>query len=147
MTVFRRMTGVEKGRPEVVLEYSEDLNGPWKEYQFLAKPGNMSAAPLFVAPHQPRLDWQMWFASLGTYHDNPWLVSLTYRLLQGKRFWFMILCQHETQPTKLAIIAFVYTYSGEPSVIKLLDSSKAPKTPPKFIRASLYHYTFTKPSR
>jgi hypothetical protein len=81
--LFRRMTGVEKGRPEVVLEYGDSLDGPWKEYSFLYKPGNISAGPVFVAPHQPRLDWQMWFASLGTYHDNPWLVSLTYRLLQG----------------------------------------------------------------
>ncbi|XP_021963307.1 lipase maturation factor 2 [Folsomia candida] len=115
--LFRKMTGVTSGRPEVVLEYADDLNGPWKEYEFLYKPGNVSAAPLFVAPHQPRLDWQMWFASLSTYHDNPWLVSLTYRLLQGEK-----------------------------SVIKLLDVSKAPKTVPKYIRASAYHYTFTKPS-
>lgn len=46
--LFRRMTGVEKGRPEVILEYSDDVNGPWKEYQFLYKPGNVSAAPLFI---------------------------------------------------------------------------------------------------
>jgi len=44
--LFRRMTGVG-GRPEVILEYSDDVNGPWKEYQFLYKPGNTSAAPVF----------------------------------------------------------------------------------------------------
>ena len=38
-----------------------------------------------IAPHQPRLDWQMWFAALGSYQNNPWLVHLVYRLLIGQR--------------------------------------------------------------
>jgi len=113
--LFRRMT--EKGRPEVILEYANNLNGPWKEFNFLYKPGQVSAAPTFVFPHQPRLDWQLWFAALGTYHDNPWLVSLAYRLLQG-----------------------------ESSVRELLDFSMNPSKPPKYVRASLYHYAFTKAS-
>jgi len=37
------------------------------------------------APHQPRLDWQMWFAALGHYKNNPWLVHLVYKLLIGER--------------------------------------------------------------
>lgn len=49
------------------------------------KPGNLSAPPPVVAPHQPRLDWQMWFAALGTHTQAPWFSSLVYRLLQGKR--------------------------------------------------------------
>lgn len=49
------------------------------------KPGNMSAAPPVVAPHQPRLDWQMWFAALGPHTQSPWFSSLLHRLLQGKR--------------------------------------------------------------
>lgn len=49
------------------------------------KPGNMSAPPSVVTPHQPRLDWQMWFAALGTHTQAPWFTSLMYRLLQGKR--------------------------------------------------------------
>jgi len=115
--LFRHMTGVEKGRPELILEYSDNMDGPWKEYHFMYKPGNVSAAPVFVAPHQPRLDWQMWFAALGNYNENPWLISLTYRLLQGEK-----------------------------SVIKLLDSTKSPSTTPKYIRGSLYSYHYTKRS-
>jgi len=42
------MTGTEKGRPEVVLEYSNDMNGPWKEFNFLYKPTDVAAAPTFV---------------------------------------------------------------------------------------------------
>lgn len=49
------------------------------------KPGNLSAPPAVVTPHQPRLDWQMWFAALGTHTQAPWFTSLIYRLLQGKR--------------------------------------------------------------
>ena len=45
--LFRRMTGVD-GRPEVVLEYSDDVKGPWKEYHFMYKPGDVTAAPVFV---------------------------------------------------------------------------------------------------
>jgi hypothetical protein len=36
-----------------------------------------------AAPHQPRLDWQAWFAALGTYQHNPWLVNLVYHILNG----------------------------------------------------------------
>ena len=74
------MTGIG-GRPEVVLEGADSVHGPWVEYDFLYKPGNVSRAPQFVLPHQPRLDWQMWFAALGSYQHNPWLLSLVYRLL------------------------------------------------------------------
>lgn len=49
------------------------------------KPGNLSAPPAVVTPHQPRLDWQMWFAALGPHHQALWFSSLMYRLLQGKR--------------------------------------------------------------
>lgn len=49
------------------------------------KPGNVSAAPPVVAPHQPRLDWQMWFAALAHHSSSPWFTSFVYRLLQGKR--------------------------------------------------------------
>ena len=35
------MTGVG-GRPEVVIEGSNNMNSGWKEYEFLYKPGNTS---------------------------------------------------------------------------------------------------------
>lgn len=38
-----------------------------------------------TVPHQPRLDWQMWFAALGNYEHNPWFVSFIYRLLDGEK--------------------------------------------------------------
>ncbi|XP_066540986.1 lipase maturation factor 2a isoform X1 [Hoplias malabaricus] len=116
--LFRRMTGVG-GRPEVVIEGSMD-GSTWTEIEFMYKPGNMSAAPPVNTPHQPRLDWQMWFAALGPHTQSPWFSSLVHRLLQGKR-----------------------------DVIRLIqtDESKYPfsQQPPAYIRAHLYKYWFTEP--
>ncbi|KAM5334157.1 lipase maturation factor 2 isoform 1-T1 [Glossophaga mutica] len=80
--LFRRMTGLG-GRPEVVLEGSYDGHH-WTEIEFMYKPGNVSGPPPVVAPHQPRLDWQMWFAALGPHTHSPWFTSLVLCLLQGK---------------------------------------------------------------
>ncbi|KAI1882528.1 hypothetical protein AGOR_G00251680 [Albula goreensis] len=117
--LFRRMTGVG-GRPEVVIEGSMDKE-TWTEIEFMYKPGNVSGPPPVVAPHQPRLDWQMWFAALGPHTHSPWFSSLVHRLLQGKR-----------------------------DVIDLIqaDPSKYPfsQQPPAFIRARLYKYWFTESS-
>ena len=55
----------------------------WLPYEFKWKPGDVDQPPHWVAPHQPRLDWQMWFAALGTYRQNPWFVRLTKELLEN----------------------------------------------------------------
>ncbi|NWV34082.1 LMF2 factor, partial [Grantiella picta] len=114
--LFRRMTGVG-GRPEVILEGSYDGHS-WTEIEFMYKPGNVSVAPALVAPHQPRLDWQLWFAALGPHQSSPWFSALLLRLLQG-----------------------------QPDVIRLLqtDPSRYPfhGRPPTFLRARLYKYWFT----
>ncbi|KAF2355590.1 Lipase maturation factor, partial [Trinorchestia longiramus] len=112
--LFRSMTGVG-GRPEVVLEGANDVAGPWLEYEFPYKPGSVYRAPPVVAPHQPRLDWQLWFAALGSYNHNPWLLSAAFRLLQGA-----------------------------PEVVRMLDpQSPWRKNPPKFIRAKKFLYSYT----
>ncbi|XP_036376309.1 lipase maturation factor 2a [Megalops cyprinoides] len=117
--LFRRMTGVG-GRPEVVIEGSMD-RVTWTEIEFMYKPGNVSAPPPVVAPHQPRLDWQMWFAALGPHTHSPWFTSLVHRLLQGKR----------------DVIELIQT-----------DVSQYPfsQQPPAFLRAQLYKYWFTEAS-
>ncbi|XP_077868173.1 lipase maturation factor 2-like [Saccoglossus kowalevskii] len=85
-----------------------------REYDFMYKPGNVSIAPPIVAPHQPRLDWQMWFAALGDFRHNPWFIHMVYRLLKN-----------------------------EPDVIALIEKNPYPDQPPRYIRAQLYHYYFT----
>ena len=58
--LFREMT---KDRCEIILEGSAD-GIDWLPYEFKWKPGDVKRAPGWCAPHQPRLDWQMWFAAL-----------------------------------------------------------------------------------
>ncbi|MEY2504243.1 MAG: hypothetical protein QOG27_523, partial [Verrucomicrobiota bacterium] len=77
--LFRVMT---KSRLEIIIEGSAD-GIEWLPYEFKWKPGRLEDPPHWVAPHQPRLDWQMWFAALGTYRQNPWFVSLLERLLHS----------------------------------------------------------------
>jgi lipase maturation factor 1 len=100
-------------RPEIVIEGSNDGTN-WLEYEFKYKPGRLDRPPPWVAPHQPRLDWQMWFAALGTYQENVWFVNLLARLLQGR---------HE--------------------VLALIQTNPFHDRPPRFIRARLYEYRFT----
>jgi len=67
-------------RPEITLEGSDD-GEHWREYVFRYKVSRLDNAPRQVAPHQPRLDWQMWFAALGS--PPGWFLSLLVRLLEG----------------------------------------------------------------
>lgn len=108
--LFARMTTV---RDEIIIEGSDD-GETWYEYEFKWKPGDVNEAPRFVAPHQPRLDWQMWFAALGTYHYNDWFIRFMGKLLEGSE-----------------------------DVIGLMEYNPFPDNPPKYIRAKLYNYHFT----
>ena len=68
-------------RPEIIIEGSDDgVN--WREYAFKYKPGDVMRRPRWNLPHQPRLDWQMWFAALGSATDNPWISIFLQRLLE-----------------------------------------------------------------
>ena len=77
--LFRVMT---TERPEIVIEVSEDGRA-WTEWEFRWKAGNVMRRPVFVEPHMPRLDWQMWFAALDPSAAQGWLQRLTARLLDG----------------------------------------------------------------
>jgi hypothetical protein len=69
-------------RPELHMEGTLD-GTTWLRYRFHAKPGPLDRPPPVVAPHQPRLDWQMWFAALGSLRRNPWMVAFMRRLLEA----------------------------------------------------------------
>ena len=102
-------------RPEIIIEGSNDgVN--WSEYAFKYKPGDVMRAPRWNAPHQPRLDWQMWFAALGTAQENPWIMLFMQRLLENS-----------------------------PAVIALLEKNPFPHEPPKYVRAVVYDYRFSSP--
>ena len=108
--LFRVMT---KDRDEIVIEGSAD-GIEWLPYEFKWKPGDVMRTPGWCAPHQPRLDWQMWFAALGSYRQSPWFGRLIVRLLQGSR-----------------------------DVSQLLAKNPFPHDPPRYIRAMFYRYRFT----
>lgn len=110
---------IGKTRYEVVLEgTTAERLGPdtvWRQYEFPCKPGDVNRAPCWITPFHYRLDWQMWFAALGSYEGQPWIVNLIHKLLQG-----------------------------EPRVLKLMAYNPFPNAPPHFIRARLYEYHFTR---
>ena len=70
-----------------------------------------------MAPHQPRLDWQLWFAALASYQNNPWLVNLCSKLLDG----------------------------DNTEVLQLLPPDAPVRSiTPSAVRATLYDYDFTR---
>ncbi len=99
-------------RPEIVVEGSHDGEN-WIPYEFKYKPSDLKNQPSFVAPHQPRLDWQMWFAALGRCEHNRWFVRFLQKLLEGS-----------------------------PEVLKLLADNPFPEGPPRYIRSTVYDYHF-----
>jgi hypothetical protein len=100
-------------RDEIVIEGSND-GLTWLEYEFAYQPGDVRRSPPWVAPHQPRLDWQMWFAALDRFDDEPWFQGLCLRLLEGS-----------------------------PSVLRLLAWDPFPGHPPRSVRGTLYRYHFS----
>lgn len=108
--LFRVMT---KDRREIVIEGSAD-GIDWVPYEFNWKPGEVHRAPGWCAPHQPRLDWQMWFAALSSPAQNPWFVRLMGCLLENKA-----------------------------DVTRLFAHNPFPDAPPRYVRASFYRYRFT----
>jgi predicted DCC family thiol-disulfide oxidoreductase YuxK len=104
-----------KERPEISIEGSAD-GSTWKPYTFRYKPGPLDRPPPVCEPHMPRLDWQMWFAALGSARHSQWLLAFEEKLLQGK--------------------AVVYD---------LLPANQpfSPTLPPKFVRAQIAQYHFS----
>src|SRR2546430_17338852 len=80
------------------------------------KPGDVPRRPRFVAPHQRRLDWQMWFAALDPDGARGWLLPFVARLLQGS-----------------------------PEVVSLLAENPFPEGPPRYVRLAYYRYRFSTP--
>jgi hypothetical protein len=108
--LFRVMTNP---RPELIIEGSDDSRD-WRAYELPHKPGGLARRPTWVAPHQPRLDWQLWFAALAPPQHNRWMLALAEHLLRGT-----------------------------PDVLALFAHNPFPKKPPRFIRIVRYEYHFT----
>ncbi len=63
--LFRSITRV---RDEVELQTFD--GAAWTAHDLRYKPGNPTRRPPFVAPHQPRVDFRLWFFPLGRWVDD-----------------------------------------------------------------------------
>lgn len=104
-----------KKRNEIIIEGSQDGEN-WQAYEFRWKPGKLDRLPAQIAPMQPRVDWQMWFAALT-------------KVNRTRDSWFIKFV------TKLLL--------GDKEALAFISHNPFPEKPPEFIRASLYEYHFT----
>jgi hypothetical protein len=93
-----------------------DSQAVWKEYPFIGLPCDVMKTPPQIAPYQPHLDWQLWFAAMGTPSQYPWTFHLTWKLLHN-----------------------------DPLTLSLFAGNPFPDYPPRYVRAVLYVYRFAKP--
>jgi hypothetical protein len=107
--LFAHMTLV---RREPVIEGSMD-GVTWLPYELRYEPGDPDRPPPFVAPHQPRVDFQLWFLLLGP-PDARWFERLLDRVLHAPDV-----------------------------VAPLFARDPFPETPPRFVRVAVYRYRFT----
>jgi len=111
--VFAVMTTT---RPAIAFEGSDD-GKEWREYVLPYMPGPVTRPLSWNIPHQPRLDWQLWFAALEGLGRNLWIERLVEGLLEGRK-----------------------------PVLGLFAVNPFPDHPPKYARAALYDYHFSDPA-
>jgi lipase maturation factor 1 len=102
-----------RGRYEIEFQGSND-GEVWVPYPFRFKPQALNQAPGIYAPYQPRFDWNLWFASLGSWQQNPLVPRTEQHLL-----------------------------TNDPDVLALFAANPFPHTPPRQVRAVLWQYWFT----
>lgn len=102
-----------RGRYEIEFQGSED-GKTWVPYPFRYKPQDLSTPPGIYAPYQPRFDWNLWFASLGSWRDYPIVTGTEVRLL-----------------------------SNDKDVLALFETNPFSQEPPRQVRAVIWQYWFT----
>jgi hypothetical protein len=101
-------------RYEIEFQGSNDGGSTWTAYLFRYKPQDIDKPPGLYAPYQPRLDWNLWFASLGQWRQNMFVLQTQERLLRGS-----------------------------PDVLKLFAANPFPASPPQRVRTVIWQYWFT----
>jgi lipase maturation factor 1 len=102
-----------RGRYEIEFQGSDDGQN-WTPYKFRYKPQDLNEAPRIYAPYQPRFDWNLWFASLGSWREYPIVPNTEVRLL-----------------------------SNDKDVLSLFSGNPFPHKPPEYVRAVLWQYWFS----
>jgi hypothetical protein len=108
--------GMTRGRYEIEFQGSDD-GQTWVVYPFRFKPQDPSKAPGIYAPYQPRFDWNLWFASLSSWRQEPIVVRTEESLLRG-----------------------------DADVLLLFSGNPFPHAPPRQVRAVVWQYWFTTPA-
>lgn len=111
--IFHVFPNMQTERHELEIEGSYDAK-EWKTYVFKYKPGRLDIKPAFIVPHQPRLDWMIWFVPPRNNDMLYWFERFLMRLHQG---------------------------SAE--VHDLLEYNPFPDKPPDHLRVQVYQYKFT----
>ena len=101
-----------RGRYEIEFQGSNDGES-WLPYHFRYKPQELNEPPRIYAPYQPRFDWNLWFASLGSWREYPIVPNTEVRLLSNGK-----------------------------DVLELFAGNPFPQQPPRQIRAVLWQYWF-----
>jgi hypothetical protein len=97
------------------IEFQGTLDGKtWIAYPYRYKPQAIDKAPGIYAPYQPRFEWNLWFASLGSWQESRFVVWTEERLLKN-----------------------------DPDVLALFASNPFAGTPPREVRTIKYQYWFT----
>jgi len=112
---------VGRERFEIIFEGTNDpspASARWRAYEFVAKPGDPHRRPPIIAPYQPRLDWEIWFAAMSSPGNHPWTLHFIWKLLHNDK-----------------------------GTLSLLANNPFPTEPPRYIRAELYRYHFTPPDK
>ncbi len=111
---------VGKERFELVISGTSDeqitADTEWLEYEFVAKPTDISAGLPIIAPYQPRIDWQIWFAAQSTSNKHSWLIHLLWKFLHN-----------------------------DPHTLGLIKHNPFPDKPPAHIKVDRYLYEFEPP--
>jgi lipase maturation factor 1 len=102
-----------RGRYEIEFQGSDD-GKTWVSYPFRYKPQDINTPPGIYAPYQPRFDWNLWFASLGSWREYPIVPRTEIRLL-----------------------------SNDKDVLALFEKNPFPHEPPRQVRAVIWQYWFT----
>ncbi len=102
-----------RARYEIEFQGSND-GVTWTPYKFRNKPQELNEAPRIYAPYQPRFDWNLWFASLGSYREYPFVTNTEVRLL-----------------------------TNDKDVLALFAGNPFAGAPPRQVRAMLWQYWFT----
>jgi lipase maturation factor len=108
--LFGRMT---HERYEIEFQGSAD-GKTWIAYPFRYKPQAIDSAPGIYAPYQPRFEWNLWFASLGSWREFRFVIWTEERLMKN-----------------------------DPDVLALFAKNPFAEAAPKQVRAVIYQYWFT----